>query len=283
MQPLISSNNPDTRREIMRARRFFGLFYGFVIGLAFAAWCWGIDSWILSRSHAFDPWLKFAIGALLCVPVGMLAGWLVMRFEHGVLSVLIWLVGALFFAWVSAALPFQIAPWFLDSRHALPGGVTYPTGQDLLVRMELAFVWVAIFVLIAGLLELPLGESAAFSTSIFGRFGPSLLCIALMGISGFMVDGLNNQPLRDALVLTDKTIQFMIDHEGQQVDPALARANHLAGLRTIADIVDRPRQLAVGQFDRELGQIHVLVNFADQWADCLTVYGQFSACGKVSP
>jgi hypothetical protein len=267
----------------MRARRFFGAFYGFVIALAFAAWNWGIDSWLLSRAHAFDPWLKFAIGALLCVPVGILAGWLVMRLENGLLAVVIWLAGALFFAWVSVALPFQIAPWLMETRHALPGGITHPGGQDLLTRIGLAFAWVAIFVLVAGLLELPMGESAAFSTSLFGRFGPSLLCIVLMGISGFMVDGLNNQPLRDALVLTDQTIQFMVDHLGQQVDPALARANHLAGLRTIADIVENSRHLAVGQFDRELGQIHILVDFGGQWADCLTMYGQMSGCNKIAP
>ena len=283
MQPLISYPNLSARPDVMHARRIYGLFYGSAIALAFAAWTWGIDSYLLSRANAIQPWLKFAVGFLVCLPVGAFAGWLVMRIERGWASALIWLLAALVFAWISVALPFQIVPRLTMLLHPIPGGLPHTLDEGLMIRVGLAYAWVAIFVLIAGLLELPIGEAAAFSTSLFGRVGPSLLCIALMGICGFMVDGLNNEPLRSPLLLTDQTIQFALDNQGKQIPSKVARDNHLYSLNTVRDLISRPRELVVGAFDSDLGQIHVLVEFGDEWVDCLTVYGQMSNCNKISP
>lgn len=283
MQPLITHSSLSARPEVIRSRQIYGFVYGAAVALAFAAWTWLPDGYLLSRAHAMQPWIKLIIGLIVCVPVGGLAGWLAMRFDRAWASLLLWLVAALVFAWMSVALPFLYGPQWVISSYAVPAQLPETIYEDLLTRVQVAFVWVAIFVSIAGILELPMGESAVFSTSVFGKLAPSLVCAALMGISGFMADGLTNQPLRDPLLLTDKTLQFAVDHLGQTVDPATARAMHLAGLRTINDVIARPRQLVIGEYDRMLGEIHVLVKFEDQWVDCLTVYAQMSNCQKMAP
>lgn len=283
LKPLITTRNYEARPEVIRARRMYGVFYGVGVALAFAAWNWGMDAVMLSQANALEPWFKFLVGLAICLPVGALAGWLTMRLESGLYSALIWLVASMLFAWLTVALPFQIAPRWLAASNDLPSNFTPTVFEALFVRVSVAYVWTAIFVTIAGLLELPMGETAAFSTSLGGRLGPTMLCVALMGIAGFIVDNLNNAPFREPLMLTDKTIQFVIDHQGQQVDPKLARTMHMSALRTITDVVDRPRQLLVGEFDQSLGNIHILVRFGDQWVDCLTVYNQMSGCQMLSP
>ena len=283
IQPLITNKTFEARPEVLRGRRLYGMFFGISLALAFAAWNWGMDAVILYRAHALGPWVKLVMGTLACLPVGALAGWLAMRVERGWFSGLVWLLAAVFFAWLSVALPFRFAPEFLVASNSVPSSFTPTIFEAMFVRVGLAFAWVAIFVLIAGLLELPMGESAAFSTSILGRLWPSIMCFALMGICGFIVDNLNNAPFRDPLVLTDQTIQFALDHRGQEVDSKTARVMHLSALRMVGDVLDQPRQLVVGEYDQSLGNIHVLVLFGDQWVDCLTVYSQLSYCEKINP
>lgn len=283
LKPLITNRTFEARPEVIRARRIYGFFYGLSVALAFSLWNWGPDAWMLREANALEPWFKLLVGTLICLPVGALAGWLTMRIERGPAAVLIWLLAAIVFAWISVALPFQIAPQWLASTNSLPDSYSPVVFEALFVRVGLSYAWVGAFVMIAGLLELPMGEAAAFSTSFFGRLGPTLICFALMGITGFMVDNLNNAPFREPLLLTDKTIQFVVDHQGQSVDPKLARLMHMSALRTISDVVARPRQLLVGEYDQSLGVIHVLVRFDDQWVDCLTVFAQMSNCQKIDP
>ncbi len=281
IQPLLTNKDFDARPDVVRTRRAYGFFYGFFVALAFAFWIWGPDAFLLNRAHALEPWFKLLVGTVVCLPVGALAGWLTMRVERGWFSALIWLAAAVIFAWISVALPFQIAPKWLASSHDLPPGFTPVIFEAFFVRVSVAYAWVAVFVIVAGVLELPMGEAAAFSTSFFGKAGPILLCFALMGITGFMVDNLNNAPFREPLVLTDETIQFVADHLGQEVEPKLARTMHMSALRTITDLVTEPRQLLVGEFDQDLGNIHVLVRFGEEWVDCLTVYNQMSNCQRM--
>ncbi len=184
-----------------------------------------------------------------------------MRVERGWFSAVVWLVAALYFAWLSVALPFQFAPKWLVVSNNVPGSFTPVIFEAMFVRVGVAFAWVAIFVLVAGLLELPMGESAAFSTNLLGWLWPTIVCIALMGICGFIVDNLNNEPFRKPIALTNATIQFALDHRGQEVDPKLARTMHLSALRKITDLLDQPRHFVVGEYDQELGNIHVLVRF----------------------
>jgi len=281
LQPLLTPKDLEARPDVLRTRRTYGFLYGFFLALAFSAWMWGPDAFLLDRAHALEPWFKLLAGTVICLPVGALAGWLTMRVERGWFSALIWLAAAVVFAWASVALPFQIAPKWLAASHDLPPGFTPVLFEALFVRVGVAYAWVAVFVTVAGVLELPLGEGAAFSTSFFGKAGPFLLCFALMGITAFLVDNLNNAPFREPITLTDQTIQFTADNLGREVDPKLRRTMHMSALQTITDLVTQPRQLLVGSYDQDLWNIHVLVRFGDQWVDCLTVVNQMSNCQRL--
>jgi hypothetical protein len=104
-----------------------------------------------------------------------------------------------------------------------------------------------------------------------------------MFINGTIVDSLNNEALRTAVLHLDNTIEFSVEHQGQDVDRALARTMRMSSVRAVEAVISQPRRLIVGSYDQYLDQIHVLVRFGNTWADCAVVYNQPSFCEYVIP
>lgn len=269
----------NTRPDILRSKRVFGMSYGVIVGLSFAIATWAADGFILSQSHVFLPWAKLIIGIMLCSFIAGLAGWITARFEHWHFALTAWLGVAVFFAWLLIALPLQISPfvsaWFKPQWNGL---IVYETFNQLSPRFWVAFMWILIFVLISGVLQIPLVEPAAISVRVFGRIAPFLLGMFIMGLSGFVSDSLNNQPLRAGVVSLDQTIQFVLDNKNVDIEPALSRAYHAGALRGIKDQVTTERLISIGKYNSTLGEIDVIVQFQGLIASCKVIYEQPSFC-----
>lgn len=282
-QSLKPLNELQSRPDVIRSKHIYGMTYGIVVGLGFAGAAWGVDAYLLSHSHALYPWLKFMVSAILCALTGGLTGWLVARLDNGFLALLLWLVCAFAFAWLTNAVPFQIFPQLVGWLEPdIKDVLKYVYYESFQLRFWIALIWIAIFVTIAGILQLPLADSAVFSISIGGRVTPFLLCLVIMGISGAIIDDLNNLPLRTSVIAMDQTIQYVLDTQGQPVDPAESRRLHAASLRNVQDQIQASRRLLVGSFDEFFGEIHILIRFGDQWVDCSTIYAQPSFCKPAS-
>jgi hypothetical protein len=142
-----------------------------------------------------------------------------------------------------------------------------------------AYLWLGIFITMAGLLQIPLSDSAVFSTSFLGKLVPILVSLVLMAIAGTIVDnGLINQPLRDAIVATDNTILFITDNRGKEVDKAEARGMHTGAFRAIDDSVTAEHKLIVSGYDALLGEINILVKFERDRVECQVFYNQPITC-----
>ena len=279
----ISLEDSHYRPDIVRRKRFFGILYGLMVGLSFAATTWGIDGFLLSKANAFYPWLNFLIGATICMVAGGLAGWLVARLENSLFALPIYLVISVLFAWLTLVLPFQIFPKVVTLLDPEVGGLLdYTFYENFGSRFQIAILWVALFLSLAGILQIPLTESATFSVSFFGKFAPLIVCSMIMIINGLIVDKLNNEPLRQSVIELNSTIQFAADHKGQEVDSTLARTMRMSSVRHLNDVIGQPRQLIVGKYDPWLGQINVYVQFDDIWANCVVVYNQPSFCEYLS-
>lgn len=282
LQPL-----PDIsiRPDILRAKHRFGLVFGLFTGLAFVAATWGYDAILLSRYHAYQPWLKLLVSALICIPVGGLAGWLSAWREKPILSVLIWLAVSAVFAWLSTIVAFQIYPSLtVQINPDLAPVIDYSPAQDLVAsRSTVAYMWTGIFGLLVGVLQLPLSEGAVFSASYGSKIIPVLVAMLVMFICGFAVDNLNNEPLRSPIASLYSVVQFATETRGQAVDPALAREMRRSTVKAIEGWLGRPYYLVVASFDQGIGQVHVYANFAGDWADCIIFYTQPSFCKPVSP
>jgi hypothetical protein len=279
-----TSQDARIRKDIIRTRYRYGLYYGTAAGLSFALSNWGMDAFRLSQAHALQPWLKLIVAILICAPTGGLAGWLAARLDRAILSMLTWLVVGGVFAWLSVANTFQIYPALLGRfvPETLPY-LKYSIYDILQTNGVMVYIWTGIFWSIIGLIQQPLLEQAVFSSFVFPKVLPLLVVLALVSIGGLFVDNLNNEPLRDPILALDKTIQFAIDTQDQEVDKATARQMHVAATRPLADWLDRSRYYFVSRFDKNLDTVYITVNFEGYWADCTLVFNQVSYCKSLQP
>ena len=276
---------PVTERpDVIQSKYRYGILYGAVVGSSFALFSWGLDAWVLSSHHGMQAFLKLGVGILLCAAVGSLAGWIAARLNRVVYSFVIWLVAAFALAWLSVFLTALIFPRLLALFEPQTEGlIHYYVYEGFRSRMIVGYAWIAVFTSIAGLLQIPLSDSAVFSTSFFGRIGPLLITVFLMALCGLIVDnGVVNEPLRSAVVALDDTIQFVVDHRGQEVDRTESRRMFAASLRTVDDLVSDNRTLIVSEYDEVLGEIKILVKFDDGWAMCRVVYNQPNYCEPIN-
>ncbi len=270
--------------KIKNLNRRYGLAYGMVAGLAYAAALWGYDGFLLSQAHAYFPWVKLAAGGLLSMLAGGAAGWLTARFEKSLLGVFFWAGASGLLAWFTLIVPFVLAPFLMkilapDLRSLL----VYDTYADMTTRIGVAYAWVLIAGIVTGVIQIPTVDQAVFSINLFSKLTPFLLCAFLMLISGAVIDSMNNQPARNAVINLDRTIQFTLDHRGEEIDKKVAREMHLLSLRTVQDTVQDTRRLVMTSYDLYLEIIHVAVNFDGQWVDCMTIVGNPINCETISP
>jgi hypothetical protein len=272
----------STRPDVLRAKHAYGLWFGAALGLTFSIFAWGLDAYALSRMHGFYPWLKFLGGGVPCTLIGALTGWLAARLDKPLLAMVLWGIAASVFAWLTVSLPLQITPRILSlAEPELKELLHYEYYEAFSLRLGVAYVWLAIFVSLAGLLQIPLSDSAVFATSLFGKVTPMLVALILMVICGTIVDTLNNELLRSPIDAVDTTIQFVLDNRGKQIDVLEARRRHLGALRGVNDLVTQERKFIVSGYDQYLEQVQVLARFEEAWVECELVVNQLIFCEKV--
>jgi len=278
------AQEPTIRTDIIQTKHRFGIFYGAVVGLAFALTTWGADAVLLYSAHAYQPWLKLVVGLLVCAPVGGLAGWLAIRVDKPIFSIFVWLGAAGVFAWFSTANSFQIFPLLVvNASPQFASFIDYANQTDLASRTAFISFWGAIFGGLVGVFQLPISERAIFSTSWGARLFSLLLPIVIMVACGLYVDNYNNEPLRAPVISVNRVVEFANATRGQMVDPALAREMRRYAIRDIEAWLGQPYFLIVSSFDSDIGQVHVYANFEGKWADCPVFYAQPSICVPVSP
>lgn len=282
MKPYSSETLLAIRPEILRSKHMFGIWFGAALGLAFAIFAWGVDAFLLNWMNGLYPWLKFLGGVLPCVVVGGLAGWLSARLDKPLVAMLLWAAAASVFAWLTVSLPMQITPRLLSLvEPGIQNLLHYTDSEAFSTRFGVVYVWIALFVCLAGLIQIPLSDSAVFSTSFFGRISPVLAALILMAICGTTVDGLNNELLRSSVDAANATIQYVLDNRGRDIDPTESRRMHLGALRGVEDLITPDRKFIVSGYDLVLEQVQVLARFENAWVECELVSNQLIDCEQV--
>ena len=272
----------STRPDVLRAKYIYGIWFGAALGLTFSIFAWGIDAYLLSRINGLSPWLKFLSGVIPCMVVGGFTGWLSARLGKPLFAMLLWGVTASFFAWLTVSLPLQITPRVLSLVDPeIRSLLHYTFYEAFSSRFGVAYVWLAIFISLAGLLQIPLSDAAVFSTSSLGKISPILVTLILMAICGSIIDGLNNELLRAPIDTVNNTVQFMVDHQGEKIDPAESRRMHLGAFRTVNHLVTPEREFIVSGYDQFLGQVQVLARFEKGWVECELILNQLVTCKQV--
>jgi len=279
---LYTSEIPANRADVLRSKYIYGFWFGVVTGLSFSIFAWGVDAYQLAQIHGLFPWLKFLLGGIPCMIIGGFTGWLSARIGKPLLALLFWLIAALIFAWFTLRIPLQITPRVLSMMEpSLKNFLHYTYYEGFSVSFGIAFVWIGIFAAVTGLLQIPLSDSAIFSTSSFGKIAPMLLAIVLMAISGSTADNLVNELLRSPVYAINSTIQFFIDHRGEPIEPLKSRQMHLGSLNTVQELITPKRKFIISGYDELLGDVKVLARFQQAWVECEILYNQPLSCKQV--
>ena len=272
----------SARPDVMRAKHVYGIWFGVALGLTFSIFAWGLDAYALSQMNGLYPWLKFLGGVIPCTLIGAWTGWLAARLEKPLFALLLWGAAATVFAWLTVSLPLQITPRILGlADPGIKDLLNYTYYEAFASRLAVAYGWLAIFISLAGLLQIPLSDSAVFSTSLFGKVAPMLVTLILMAICGTVVDTLNNELLRSPIDTVDTTIQFILDNRGKEIDVLEARRRHLGALRTVDDLITPERKFIVSGYDQFLEQVQVLARFEEAWVECELIANQLIFCEQM--
>ncbi len=275
---------PPEAEGVPPDRRVFGALLGLLAGVSFALSIWGYDAYELSKVHAFLPWLKLGLGLLLWGLVGMAAGWSASFQDKIAIKLVIWLAACGLLSWATIGVPLQLAPAIAKWANPTLGSyMNYELGGGLIPKLFIALTGIVIFLAIPSILQTSQTDSSVFTSSIFSRVDPILLCVLLAALGGLMLDNLINAPLRRALEAVNSPVQFVLDHSGQSIEPKVASKYHLGALKNITGEISESRNTIVTSFSENFVQVYVLVQFQDVWVSCLTVNGQASVCKLAEP
>jgi hypothetical protein len=281
MKPL-SSEPESFRPDILHLKHIYGAWFGIVLGLTYAIFVWGIDGYRLAQINGLYPWLKFLVAVVPCMLVGGLAGWLSARSDKPLIAMFLWVTAAAIFAWLAVNLPLQIAPRILKVLEPdLQSLLHYTYYEEFSARFGVAYFWLAVCISLAGLLQIPMSDSAISGTSLFGKISPMLLGMALMMISGITMDNLNNQLLREPVHTVNSAVEVLIENQGKEIDPLISRQLHLASFRTVSDVMTPERKFIVSGYSALLEEVQVLGQFEDAWVECELLYNQLLSCKQV--
>jgi hypothetical protein len=273
--------NVKTGMESVHAeKRRLGLGFGFLMGIAFVVGAWGLDAYEMTRASAALPWLRLGLGALLVVPLCMLAGWLVARADSALAGLVTWLLMAVVLNYWAGHVPYEMVSWVVGRlTPEFQGQQVYPFCVSALTRLWISAAVSGVLLAIAGALQTNVVDAARNTTLVPRRIFTFMACVPFFILSGVFADLMIQRPLRQPLEAIDDLIQFALDTEGQEVDKILARTMHLGALKPIQPALHQPRRLVLGDYDLEdLESARVLVDFNGTWARCYVIAEQPSYC-----
>ena len=218
-------------------RMTLSLLVGLLAGLGFAFGAWGIEGIVLSGAHAMFPFLKLAGGAVLCGLVGLLAGFLTKRFVHIFANVLIWTAAAVAFNRIAVSISFTgmqtMLGWFDPSIQAL---VSYPIDFGVSTRATLMLVIMIVAGALGGLFANSTVDEASATEGVQRWLSLLIWMGAFIGV-GYLFASLDTQPLRNAVVKVDRSIQFSIEHAGEDLPNDVKSQMGQFGLKAIEPFV----------------------------------------------
>lgn len=260
-------------------KQTLGLLFGLIAGFAFAITAWGVDAVMIARAHAVSPFAKFLPGLVICTLAGGLVGWLSIRLEKAKIAIFLWLGLAGLFTWLVMWLPLHFLPTMLKTFDPGYGKLlTYVPLEGEGQVWGMAFVVIGFVSFLCGLLEIHLIDQALLSEGGISIFIPLIVSLGLLAFAGITADGLLNRSFREPIQAMDELIQFAVDNEGKEVPALTAREKRLSVVKEMADLIDRPRRLAVIGFDETLWQMKVLVDFDGELATCTVMVNQPTMC-----
>ncbi len=265
--------------EVQRKKLHLGLIYGLVAGMAFAVFAFGVDALLLARANATFYWVKFIPGLIVCTLSGGIIGWLTIRIENHLISLLLWGILATLYSWLVVWLPFTgnaIIIKYLNP--SLSQWFDFSPLQDLAQIRLVSMVVIGLGAILCGLLEINLIHQAMVSSYKLASITPMIIAIILLSVVGSATDQMINVNLREPVQTINSLLQFGAENVGVEVPRDIARKMHLSAVRQLEAVIQKSRKLTLVGYDQNLGMMDILVNFEGALVKCSTIFAQPTDC-----
>jgi hypothetical protein len=161
---------------------------------------------------------------------------------------------------------------------ALSPLVQYSVSNSLQGRIQFITVVITLTFIFASILLAHLIEVSSTANRWLERLWPIVAWALFFAITGLTADTLIHEPLRTPLIVTDDTIQFMRDHEKDEIDGTVARTMHLRAFEPVKEFLHQPRRLILADYDDSIVQVNVLIDFDGTWVRCSMLDNQLGVC-----
>jgi hypothetical protein len=258
--------------------RWVGFLFGLLAGVVVLIMTWGVDALALDVADGILPWAKAEMGAIgVILPFGGLA-WVSTRMQRPVMSMILWLLGGLAFGWFATQVSFRLLPLALIRwTPEVARFINYPYGDGPAARAILSSIFSGFFFSFAGLILVGLVETWSRATYPAGRYLPLLAWTLLFIVSGAVVDGLVNRPLRTPAVVLSRLITYR-QSQSAATDPLRYRQMHAGALNAIEELLPLRHRIVVAGYDETISTVRLAVSFEGHWAECTVVEDQPVFC-----
>jgi hypothetical protein len=260
-----------------------GFLFGAAAGLAFAMTTWLPDAISLSRAHAVLPWLKFGIGTTVAVLLFSLAGWIAIRKQTLLITIVCFGMASFFTGILAGHLPFDITEEAIRIFDpSLSRLIQLPFQEGAMTRTVLTVVMNTVLVVIASLFFENLASQTYLAASRMDAIFPVIIFMAFFVVGGFIANDMNNRALRspivrmDALILEAQKIQSGTLHPNSTSDPWVETVLSL-GIN-----VSVPYRILVEKYDTVFSQLELLIQFGQDWYRCNMWEDQPFYCAPVT-
>ena len=265
----------DHSLEYKKRKAHLAIWFGLIAGLTFSIVLWGIDAVSLAGAHAISPWAKMLFGILPVVGICVLTAWISSRIDHGLVSLVLWLVCALVIGIFACHIPFEGLTFIYKLFNAdVAAQIQYTFNSGVTARTVIVALICAVLGAMSGVFFGFLLENVHNSASVMGVIVSYVIWAAFFAGSASVVDQMIQLPLRSPVEAINNLIDQKLQSEITPISQEQARALHLSSLNGILDVVEQPRKLVLSNYDSVMIQTSVSIKFGSQWVECIVFADQ---------
>ena len=267
-------NNPQ--RSQMKVRIVIGCLGGLILAIA----AWGMDAIILSHAHSYLPWIKFALGALITIPLFGLVGFLISRLGAKYLATFIcFSIGSVIVAWLAPHLSFDLYNKMIGwVNPGLASRIEFAydeTAQTVFILM--ALVMIVMSAVLSVFYELLIIQ-AYMATSKTSVALATLAILVFFLASGLLLDNFNNQDQRPPIIQTAYYLTRAQEIQAGELayDSRLMKREWV--FLSLEKDLNRDYKLARISYDPVIKMNTIYILFDDEWFNCSVAVDQPLFC-----
>lgn len=250
-----------------------GLWFSLIAGLVFSLVLWGVDGLGLSTANAYFPWAKMAMGIVPTIGIYLLAAWLSLKFDNGLITFIVWLLSGMLVSFLACHIPIEgITAFYSIFAPDLAERIQFVYTTGVAAH---AFITISICAVISGVSGAMfnfLTDTASTSANRGGLIFPIFLWSLFFIAQGSIIDAELQSRLRAPIESINTLIDRRIASETVPVPKDEARRIHLYALNAVSDLVNiNPRKLLITNYDNTVVQTEVQINFDGHWASCIVI------------